>query len=169
MPVPRGLNDSELDYLMDEAVLPLAERFAPQAVVVTCGADGLEGDPLSKLALSNGALWDAVMRLAELSPSTVVLGGGGYNPWTVARLWTGLWGRILGEAMPATLPEESVALMTSLDCDLVDDEDRLPRWFDTLVDPRNDGPVRERIKEIAAAVTAPDAQKVIEERSHELA
>jgi acetoin utilization protein AcuC len=155
MPVPCELNDSELDYLMKEAVLPLARRFNPQAVVVTCGADGLAGDPLSSMALSNTCLWDAVMRLAELSPSTVVVGGGGYNPWTVARCWAGLWGRISGQEIPERLPEESVALLHSLDCDLVDDEDRLPRWYTTLADPRNDGPVRERIKEIAAAVLVP--------------
>lgn len=157
IPVPRELNDTEFDFLLDQAVLPLARRFAPQAVVVTCGADGLAGDPLSAMALSNGCLWDAVMRLAALSPSTVVLGGGGYNPWTVARCWAGLWGRLSDQATPDALPPESVALLRALDCDLVDDEDRLPRWYTTLVDPRNDGPVRERVKEIAAAVLAPAA------------
>ena len=44
--MPRGFNDSELEYLVSEAVLPLLRRFDPQAVVVTCGADGLAGDPL---------------------------------------------------------------------------------------------------------------------------
>ncbi len=155
LPVPREFNDSELDFLMEEAVLPLARHFAPQAVVCTCGADGLAGDPLSSMALSNGCVWDAVMRLTDLSPSAVVLGGGGYNPWTVARCWTGLWGRISGQPIPDTLPDDSTALLRTLDCDLVDDEDRLPSWHTTLLDPRNDGPVRERIREIAAAVLAP--------------
>jgi acetoin utilization protein AcuC len=31
------------------------------------------------------ALWSLVGRLANMAPATVVLGGGGYNPWTVAR------------------------------------------------------------------------------------
>lgn len=155
LPVPAKMNDSEFDFLMAEAVLPLARRFAPQALVVTCGADPLLGDPLSSLALSNSCLWDAVMALTETAPASVVLGGGGYNPWTVARCWTGLWGRIAGKTMPEVLPPESVAFLESLDCDLVDDEDDMqPWWTTTLVDPRNDGPLRADFCEVAAAVLA---------------
>jgi acetoin utilization protein AcuC len=114
------------------------------------------GDPLSSLELSNSCLWDAVMALTETVPACVVLGGGGYNPWTVARCWTGLWGRIAGKAMPEKLPAESVAYLESLECDLVDDEDDMqPWWTTTLVDPRNDGPVRREFGEIAEAVLAP--------------
>ena len=43
-PVPRGFNDAELHYLVDHAVLPIAERFAPNALVLCCGADSLAGD-----------------------------------------------------------------------------------------------------------------------------
>jgi acetoin utilization protein AcuC len=67
LPVPRGFNDSELDYLVEHAVIPLAEAFAPQALVITCGVDGLEGDPLSRLALSNVGLWRAVEWLVDCS------------------------------------------------------------------------------------------------------
>ncbi|WP_127901116.1 acetoin utilization protein AcuC [Solirhodobacter olei] len=156
LPVPGRMNDSEFGLLMARAVLPLAQGFAPEAVVITCGADPLAGDPLSSLELSNVALWDAVVALARIAPSTVVLGGGGYNPWTVARCWTGLWGRLAGYEIPAALPGESRRLLESFDCDLVDEEDRLPRWTTTLADPRNDGPVRERFHEIAEAVLAPE-------------
>ncbi len=156
LPVPGKMNDSEFDFLMAEAVLPLARRFRPQALVVTCGADPLLGDPLSSLELSNSCLWDAVMALTEIVPASVVLGGGGYNPWTVARCWTGLWGRIAGKRIPASLPPASVAYLESLECDLVDDEDDMqPWWTTTLVDPRNDGPVRPAFGDIARAVLAP--------------
>jgi acetoin utilization protein AcuC len=154
IPVPPEINDSEMDFLLAEAVLPLAERFRPDAVVVTCGADALRGDPLSRMELSNTCLWDAVMSLSRLSCSTVVLGGGGYNPWTVARCWAGLWGRICGYHMPAALPAESVAVLRELSCDLVDDHELEPEWFATLADPRNDGPVRNRMRELADAVLA---------------
>ena len=45
-------------------------------------------------ALSNVALCDAVMAMVDAAPRAVILGGGGYNPWTLARAWTGLWGRL---------------------------------------------------------------------------
>ncbi len=64
LPVPKGMNDSEMAYLLQAAILPLARAFAPEAVVITCGADALTGDPLSSLALSNVCLWDAVMALS---------------------------------------------------------------------------------------------------------
>ena len=96
LPVPAAFNDSELGFLLDAVLVPLAEAFAPEAVVVTCGTDALAGDPLSGLALSNVALWDAVDRMVGAAGPAVVLGGGGYNPWTLARCWTGLWGRLGG-------------------------------------------------------------------------
>ena len=156
LPVPKAMNDSEMAFLMSRAVLPLARDFAPDAVVITCGADALAGDPLSSLNLSNGCLWDAVMALVDLTPSTVVLGGGGYNPWTVARLWAGLWGKLAGHELPDVLPDDAQTYLRGLTCDLVDEDDMRPEWTRSLIDPPNVGPVRQRFHEIAAAVLADD-------------
>lgn len=153
MPVPRGLNDDELRLLMDDAVMPLVERFTPEAVVITCGVDALAGDPLSGLALSNVALCDAVMALVATCPRAVVLGGGGYNPWTLARAWTGLWGRLSGRDVHVGLSPAARAVLQSLDCDLVDEEDRDPAWLTSLWDAPRAGPIREEIRHVAAAVT----------------
>lgn len=145
LPVPRGLNDDELGILVEEAVVPFVEAFEPQAIVVTCGADALAGDPLAAMALDNVALWSAVERLVELAPAAVVLGGGGYNPWTVARYWTGLWGRLSRRAIPADLPAEARAVLARLSCDLVDEEDVRPEWLHTLADRPRHGTVRPEI------------------------
>jgi len=149
LPVPSGFNDDELAFLMDEVVLPLGRDFAPQAVVVTCGTDALAGDPLSKLSLSNGALWAAVERVIELAEPAVVLGGGGYNPWTLARCWTGLWGRLSGRTVPVVLPAEARVVLGGLSCDLVDDEDVEDGWIATLADAPRRGPVREAVRSLA--------------------
>ncbi len=101
--VPPELNDSEFDYLVQNAVLPLFEAKDVDALVICCGADCLAGDPLSQMKLTNVALWDAVDQLIALNVPIVVLGGGGYNPWTVTRYWAGLWGRISGQEIPAEL------------------------------------------------------------------
>ncbi|MEX5729569.1 acetoin utilization protein AcuC [Rhodovulum iodosum] len=154
LPVPPGLNDTEFDRIVAGAVLPLAREFAPDAVVVTVGADALGGDPLSSLALSNTCLWAAVEALARLAPATVVLGGGGYNPWTLARAWAGLWARLTGQDIPDRLPEAARAVLDGLDCDLVDEDERDPAWLTTIADRRNDGPVREETEALIAAVQA---------------
>jgi acetoin utilization protein AcuC len=146
LPVPRGFNDAELAILLDGVLLPLADRVGPQAVVLTCGADALAGDPLSSMALTNVALWSAAERLAERAPAAVVLGGGGYNPWTVTRYWTGLWGRLSGRKIPASLPAEARAILAWLRSDLVDEEDVRPEWLTTLADAPDDAPARGEVR-----------------------
>jgi acetoin utilization protein AcuC len=170
LPVPRALNDSEFEWLLDEAVLPTVAAFAPGAVVITCGADGLDGDPLASMRLSNAALWRAVDRLLALAPATVVLGGGGYNPWTVARCWTGLWGRLSGRELPGVLPEAAQALLAGLDCDLVDADEVRPEWISTLADTPNRGRIRPEVRELAAVVAGCRASpRTADRRTDELA
>ena len=152
LPVPGGFNDSELDYLIEEAVLPLARGFDAQALVVTCGADPLEGDPLSKLSLSNTGLWTAVEKLVAGYGRSVVLGGGGYNPWTVIRCWSGLWGRLSGRAIPADLPGRARDFLSGLECDLIDEDEVPGHWLTTLADPPNNGPVRPQIERLPELV-----------------
>ncbi len=158
IPVPSGFNDAELAFLMETAILPLGQKFAPDAVVVTCGADGLAGDPLSSMNLSNTALWNAVEQLTGLTDSAVILGGGGYNPWTVARCWTGLWGRLAGFSEPDKLPAKACAILAALESDLIDEDEVLPQWIDRLADPFGSlgtAPVRDIVRQLAGIVTAP--------------
>lgn len=152
LPVPKGLNDCEFDYLLERAVLPLLRRKDIDALVVCCGADCLAGDPLSSMSLSNVALWRAVRALLDLAVPTVVLGGGGYNPWTLTRYWAGLWAVIADIPVPAALPEAATTLLAAMECDLVDEEDREPGWLTSMADSPYTGPVRDTIKSIAATV-----------------
>ena len=64
LPVPQGLNDTEMRWLMQGAVLPLIAARRPDAIFLQCGADALEEDPLAKLSLSNNAHWEVVGRCA---------------------------------------------------------------------------------------------------------
>lgn len=146
VPVPRGCNDTEYAYVLDELLEPLVERTKPEAVVITCGADALHGDPLSTMALSNVALWQAVERIAAYADSVVVLGGGGYNPWTVARCWSGLWARLSGQPIADTLPAAAVHVLGELESDLVDEDERDPAWLDTITDEPRTGAIRPEIE-----------------------
>ncbi|MDJ0710515.1 MAG: acetoin utilization protein AcuC [Woeseiaceae bacterium] len=146
--VAPGLNDSELEFLIDHAVLPLVDARQPDALVLCCGADCLAGDPLSKMELSNVALWGTVRQLIEFGLPTVVLGGGGYNPWTVTRYWAGMWGMIRGERVPERLPGEAVRFLDAMECDLIDEEDVEYQWLTRLADTPYPGPVREAIRSL---------------------
>jgi len=154
LPVPGDFNDSELEYLVQNAVLPLASDFSPEALVVCCGADCLAGDPLSGMMLSNTALWDTVDQLIGLGVPTVILGGGGYNPWTVARYWAGLWGRLNDFDIRARMPDQAIAYLQRMECDLVDEEDVEEAWLTTMADSPNSGPIREAVKAVASMVVS---------------
>jgi acetoin utilization protein AcuC len=151
--VPRGLNDSEFDCLVERIVLPAIDRLQPEGLVMTLGADALKGDPLSGMMLSNDALWRAAEACIAGVEHAVILGGGGYNPWTTARLWAGLWGRLRRETLPHVLPDEARAVLERLECDLIDAEDREAEWTATLCDSPNPGPVRPIIRDIVRQLT----------------
>ncbi len=156
LPVPRHINDDEFLLVVRELCQRRLARLQPEAVVVTCGADSLKGDPLSSMEVSNGALWAAVETMVSLSERAMVLGGGGYNPWTTARVWAGLWARMCGREIPAQLPASAERLLAQLMSDLVDEDDRNPAWLDSIADPFNPGPIRPRIREvIEGALTSP--------------
>ncbi|PRZ46673.1 acetoin utilization protein AcuC [Tritonibacter scottomollicae] len=151
LPVPRGLNDSEMAYIRDALVVPAVADFAPDAVVLQCGADAVTEDPLAHLDLSNTAHWAVVAALNGLAPRYLVLGGGGYNPWSVGRLWTGVWATLLGAEIPDHLPPEAEALLRALEFK----GHRLGRnppehWFSTLRDAPRNGPIRQDITDRVA-------------------
>lgn len=153
--VPPGFCDAELDLLMQEAVLPLAEVTRADALVLCCGADSLAGDPLSKMALSNVALWRAIESLIALGRPTVIVGGGGYNPWTVARYWAGLWARIAGHDMPYRLPPAALELLAGMSCDLIDEDEVDDAWLTTIADNPDPGSVRPAIKSVLRDAALP--------------
>lgn len=155
LPVPRGLNDCEFALIRDQVILERVTAFRPDALVLQCGADGVEEDPQSGLSLSNTAHWGVVRALMGLAPRLLVLGGGGYNPWSVGRLWTGVWGTLNGFEMPERLPHGAEAVMR----DLKFPNNRRGRnppdhWFTTLRDAPRDGPIRDEIRLRVAALVA---------------
>lgn len=151
LPVPRGLNDDEMALIRDALILRQVADFRPDAVVVQCGADALAEDPMSGLALSNGAYVEVVAGLRALTPRLMVLGGGGYNPWSVGRCWTRIWGLLAGHDVPPRLPDAAQAVQRSLVWTGLRKGRRIdPDWLRTLADAPRRGPVRPEIRDRVA-------------------
>lgn len=148
-PVPEGFNDSEFDYLLEAAILPAVAEFAPEALILQCGADSLAEDPMSKLALSNQAYRNAVRRFSHLAPRLLVLGGGGYNPWAVARCWAGIWATLDDRPIPERLPQEAEALLRDVTWSHSLARNPPEAWFTTLADAPRPGPVRVDVRALA--------------------
>ncbi|QEW22997.1 Acetoin utilization protein AcuC [Marinibacterium anthonyi] len=148
LPVPRGMNDTEMELIREEVILPAVAGFGPEAIVLQCGADAVEEDPLSHLSLSNNAHWGVVRGLMGMAPRLLVLGGGGYNPWSVGRLWTGVWATLNAIEIPDRLTEEAEAVQRGLSFEGNRRGKNPPRhWFTTLKDTPREGPVRDEVRE----------------------
>ena len=147
LPVPKGYNDSEARAVLHSLILPRVAEFHPQALVLQCGADSLLEDPLSRLALSNRAYLEAIRALLPLAPRVLVLGGGGYNPWSVGRLWTAIWGLVAGCDLPDRLPDPAANVLASLSWNGGTRPAPEPQLLTTLLDTPREGPVRAEIRD----------------------
>ncbi|MEM6595079.1 MAG: acetoin utilization protein AcuC [Pseudomonadota bacterium] len=147
LPVTRGMHDDEMAFVRDALILPLVEAFRPDAIVLQCGADAVEEDPLSHQSLSNNAHWGVVAALKGHAPRLLVQGGGGYNPWSVGRLWTGNWAVLNGFEIPDRLPVAAEDVLRGLSFE-GNRRGRNPpeHWFTTLRDPPRHGPVRDQLR-----------------------
>ena len=149
-PVPAGFHDTEMRWLMDHAVLPLIAAHRPEAILLQAGADALEEDPLAKLSLSNNAYWDVVRRVMPMAPRLVVVGGGGYNPYTTGRCWAGIWATLNDIAVPDRTTPEAEAVLRALTYNRAAGRNPPAHWFTTLRDTPREGMVRDDIRALAA-------------------
>ncbi|MCX8225852.1 MAG: acetoin utilization protein AcuC [Sulfitobacter sp.] len=157
LPVPRGLNDTEMGHIRDHLILPKVQAFKPDAIVLLCGADAIEEDPLSHLSLSNNAHWAVLRGLMGMAPRLLVLGGGGYNPWSVGRLWAGVWATLNQQELPDRLPEKAEAVLRGLRFDGNRRGKNPPdHWFTTLRDSPREGSLRDEIKQLVRQLATRD-------------
>ena len=155
LPVPAGLHDDDMALIRDDVILPLVTGFRPDAIVLQCGADAVTEDPQSRLTLSNNAHWAIVAALRPLAPRYLVLGGGGYNPWSVGRLWSGVWATLNGHDIPEVLPDPAQRVLSALRWD--GPQRRImpqPHWIARLRDDPRPGPVHPDVREAAKHLIA---------------
>jgi acetoin utilization protein AcuC len=92
IPMAPGSDDSTFSQAWPRVIAHL-EKFEPQFVILQCGADSLEGDPITHLRYSAQAHGRAACDLAQLADRlghgrVLGLGGGGYNRSNLAHAWT---------------------------------------------------------------------------------
>jgi len=97
IPLPVGTYDDAYFRAFHEVAWPLIRAYAPDVIITELGMDGLAGDPLAHLHLTNNVYADIVERLLSLGKPILATGGGGYNVENTVRGWTLLWSVLCGE------------------------------------------------------------------------
>ena len=138
-------------FIFENLVFPLLERFQPEALIIQGGADALEDDPMARLSLSNQVLYKILVVLLGLSHRVILTGGGGYNPWTVSRLWTCFWALMSGRPIPESLPSEAIEILKALSWQ----RQTMPKesLLTSLIDLSNVGQLRSGIRDLVENVS----------------
>ncbi|KAF2904534.1 hypothetical protein ILUMI_01635 [Ignelater luminosus] len=85
----------------------IMEAFQPSALVIQCGADVINGDPIGKFNVTPEGLQICVQQILDFKLPTLFLGGGGYNFANTARYWTILTSIILQTKLNNDIPDDS--------------------------------------------------------------
>lgn len=101
VPLPPGTYDEAYLRAFRAVVPPVLAAYDPDVIVLEVGLDGLAGDPLAHLSLTNNAYADAVALVVATGKPIVVTGGGGYHPRNTARGWALIWTILCGEDDPS--------------------------------------------------------------------
>ena len=97
VPLPAETYDEAFLAALDSVVVPLAEHFKPDALVLELGMDILAGDPLTHLRMTNNVVVEIVERVMKWNCPVLVAGGGGYHVENTVRGWALAWRTFCGE------------------------------------------------------------------------
>ncbi len=96
IPLLKGTDDEVYVYAFESIVPPLIESFKPDIVFAQIGGDAHREDPLAHFRLTSNGYKKAVRIINDISPKILAIGGGGYNEYKTAALWTLAWAVFCG-------------------------------------------------------------------------
>jgi acetoin utilization protein AcuC len=97
IPLPVGTYDAAYEKAFNEVALPLIKKYNPDVLIMELGMDGLSGDPLAHLNLTNNVYADIIKQVLQLEKPILATGGGGYNVESTVRGWALAWSVLCGE------------------------------------------------------------------------
>ncbi|MHA2068284.1 MAG: acetoin utilization protein AcuC [Candidatus Thorarchaeota archaeon] len=115
IPVLPGAGSGELIRSFDEIVVPLFDAFKPDLLVTQLGVDAHFLDPLAQLSYSTRGYEYVLGKLRKMAEKKckigwLAVGGGGYHPVNVARLWTLFLSLMLDKKLPTGMPDSFIQL-----------------------------------------------------------
>lgn len=104
VPLHDGVEDAQYIQLFKDIIGPCVETYRPTAIVLQCGADSLGGDRLGCFNLNIKAHGACVEFTKKFGLPLLILGGGGYTPRNVSRLWAYETSIAIGAEVSRNLP-----------------------------------------------------------------
>ncbi len=120
LPLPPGATGDVVRTAIDEVARGAIEDFAPDWVLVSCGFDAHQADPLGELELSSGDFAELARVVAEFAPRPGRLAlflEGGYNPASLTSSVEATLGALLGVAGHSPAPTSGGPGLTQLRAD----------------------------------------------------
>jgi acetoin utilization protein AcuC len=108
VPLRYGTDDRTFMWAFDDIFVPVIEKFSPDILISQVGCDMMLTDPLANLNLTSQGYIHAVTKMRQNAKRWIALGGGGYNHFNTARLWTMVWAIMNDVTLPNELPREFV-------------------------------------------------------------
>ncbi|ODV59212.1 histone deacetylase HOS2 [Ascoidea rubescens DSM 1968] len=87
VPLRDGIDDDTYVKLFKSIIEPVISTFQPSVIVQQCGADSLGHDRLGRFNLNIKGHGECVKFVKSFGLPMLVVGGGGYTPKNVSRLW----------------------------------------------------------------------------------
>lgn len=138
IPLIPGAGTPELSRVFKEIVVPMFESFKPDLLVTQLGVDGHYIDPLAQLTYTSPGFEAVVRKLRDMSSEIcevgwLAVGGGGYHPVNVARLWSLFLAVMLDEKVPNKIPSRFLEICSQMGYEggpeLMQDEDELVQLY----------------------------------------
>ncbi|MHA2142667.1 MAG: acetoin utilization protein AcuC [Candidatus Thorarchaeota archaeon] len=115
IPLLPGAGSAELMQSLDEIVIPLFDAYEPDLLITQLGVDAHFLDPLAQLSYSTSGYEYVLSKLNELAEKKckigwLAVGGGGYHPVNVARLWSLFLSSMLNKQVPTRMPDSFIEI-----------------------------------------------------------
>ncbi|KAH3901622.1 histone deacetylase HOS2 SCDLUD_001388 [Saccharomycodes ludwigii] len=88
VPLQDGIDDDSYINLFKSIIEPLITSYRPTCIILQCGADSLGHDRLGAFNINIKAHGECARFVKSFGLPMLVVGGGGYTPKNVSRLWT---------------------------------------------------------------------------------
>lgn len=106
VPYRDGIEDEDYIAMFKSVMEKVITKFQPSAIIQQCGADSLGCDRLGGFNLSVHAHGECVKFIKSFGLPMVVVGGGGYTPRNVSRLWCYETSVMTNQRLNSHLPDD---------------------------------------------------------------